>query len=97
MVASTPATLSHDAFVAALERRYDFQSARTVAAELLTAAGLERAAAYDAEAVGQLRAGVSAAVTRGQRVLHALVVPTVADAALPVETAPAPAAPKKKA
>ena len=72
MATVTTASLSHEQLLAALERRFDFQSARSVASELLTAAGVARADSYDAAAVGRLRAAAEQSLTRANVVLEAL-------------------------
>ncbi len=93
MAAPHSAALTHDQLIAALERRFDYQSARSVAGELLALAGVARADAYDAAAAGKVRAAAETALTRAHGVLEALTItaPPAAPAKAPAPE-PAPAA-----
>ncbi len=92
MAASHNAALSHEQLLAALERRFDYLSARAVASELLAVAGVAPADAYDAAASAKLRAAVESSLTRAHAVLEALG-PQAPVAAAPVKAAPAVEAP----
>lgn len=90
MAASHNDALSHEAFVAALERRFDFQSARAVATELLALAEVALAETYDIAAVAKLRAAAERSLTRAHAVLEALTVPAPASALSPAKASAAP-------
>jgi len=93
MAAPHTAALSHEQLVAALERRFDYQSARSVAGELLAVAGVAKADAYDAGASAKLRAAVEASLTRAHAVLEALAATAPSAPAAPAKPAAAEPAP----
>lgn len=66
------AHFSHDQLVSALERRFDYQSARSVAAELLGVAGVGKADTYDAAALAKIRAAAETSLSRAAQVLENL-------------------------
>lgn len=105
---ATPANLSHEHLLAALELRFDYQSARAVAGDLLAAAGVTKADAYDAAATAKIRAA-SEKVPRAAAALtaigHGPAAPAPAHKSTPAPdattvtepasaTAPVPEAPK---
>ena len=71
-LAQNHGALSHDQLLAALERRFDYLSARSVANELLGVAGVAKADHYDAAAAAKLRAAAETSLTRAHGVLEAL-------------------------
>ena len=96
------AALSHDDLIKALEKRFDYLSARSMAGALLAGAGVDRGDAYDAKAVGQLAEACESVIGSGaDRVIAALrgPAPAPAAAAAPaaVEEAPAEAPADKPA
>ena len=93
MAAPHTAALSHEQLVVALERRFDYQSARSVAGELLAVAGVAKADAYDAGASAKLRAAAEASLTRAHAVLEALTATAPSAPAAPAKPASAEPAP----
>jgi hypothetical protein len=86
-------SLSHEHLLAALERRFDYLSARSVANELLSAAGVAKADHYDAAAAAKLRAAAETSLTRAHGVLEALAAGAPAKAhATPESATPTAAA-----
>ena len=67
------ANVSHDDLIKALELRYDYLSARTMATALLGGAGVDKAPTYDAKAAASLAAACEAVIGTGaERVAAAL-------------------------
>ena len=85
----TASTLSHDHLLAALERRYDYQSARAVATDLLSIAEVAPAAAYDAAATAKICVAADIGLARAPvalTALYAALVPVPPPAAAPADT-----------
>lgn len=81
--------LTHDNLIQAFERRFDYLSARSVAAQVLDTAGIRKADAYDAGALARIGQAIETVVSRPQTILGFIH-------AGPVAAAPhAPAAEKK--
>ena len=89
MAAPHTAGLTHEQLIGALEWRFDYQSARSVAGELLAAAGIAKADHYDGAAAGKIRAAAETSLTRAHAVLEALAVSAPAAPAAPAKVAPA--------
>ena len=87
MAAPHTAGLSHEQLLGALERRFDYQSARSVAGELLAAAGVAKADQYDGASAGKLRAAAETSLTRAHAVLEALAVSAPAAPVTPAKAA----------
>ena len=81
--------LTHQHLIDAFEHRFDYLSARAMAAEVLDKAGLSKADSYDAAAAARIGMAIEATVPRAASILAAL--PT-AGAAPAAAAAPAPAA-----
>lgn len=94
-MAASHTALSHEQLLSALERRFDYLSARSVAGELLALAGVAKADAYDAAATAKLRAAAETSLTRAHAVLEAFgtAAPAAPVAAAPAKPAAAPEAP----
>jgi hypothetical protein len=85
--------VTHEHLIAALEQRFDYASARIVAADVLAAAGVPAAAHYNAATAAQIAAAISTQVTRAAGVLQAMGAGThAAPVPTPATPAPAPAA-----
>lgn len=66
------ATMTHDRLIEAFEQRFDYFSARSVAAEVLESAGVKKSDAYDAGAVTRIAVAVEKGVTRPAAILARL-------------------------
>jgi hypothetical protein len=82
--------LTHDNLIQAFERRFDYLSARAVAAQVLDSAGVAKADQYDAGALARIGKAIEANVAQPERILT--VLPHANGAAAKVE---APAAEAK--
>ena len=91
--------LTHQHLIDAFEHRFDYLSARAMAAEVLDKAGLSKADSYDAAAAARIGSTIEATVPRAASILAALpkagAAPAVA--AAPVHAAPAAPAPAAEA
>jgi hypothetical protein len=83
--------VTHEHLIAALEQRFDYASARIVAADVLAAAGVPPAAHYNAATAAQIAAAIAAQVSRSAGVLQAMGASAHAAPATAAAT-PAPAA-----
>ncbi len=91
------ANISHDDLIKALELRFDYASARTMAGALLSGASVEKAGSYDAKATASLAAACEAVIGSGaERVAAALGAGGAPAKAAPAKEASAEEAPAKE-
>lgn len=64
--------LTHDNLIQAFERRFDYLSARSVAAQVLDSAGVAKADQYDAGALARIGKAIEANVAQPERILKVL-------------------------
>ena len=84
------ASISHDDLIKALELRYDYLSARTMAGALLSGAGVTKADSYDGKAVSSLAGACESVIGAGAEAVVAALGGGGAPAAK-AEAAPAKA------